>query len=71
MDAFLEIFDQLPAWAVAITSLITACAGIAALTPTKIDDKVFGVSLKVFGVALRVINTIGLNVGKAKNADDV
>ena len=64
MDAFLEIFDQLPAWAVAITSLVTACAGIAALTPTKIDDK-------VFGAALRVINVVGLNIGKAKNADDV
>jgi len=64
MDNLMGIIAALPDWLVAITALVTACAGVAALTPTKSDDK-------IIGMILNVINVIGLNFGKAKNADDV
>jgi len=63
MDNLMGIVAALPDWLVAITTLVTACAGVAALTPTKSDDK-------IIGMILNVINVVGLNFGKAKNADD-
>ena len=63
IDTLSAFFDSLPAWLVAITSLITAAAGLAALTPTKVDDK-------WLNWLLRLVNVVALNVGKAKNADD-
>lgn len=46
----------------AITSVIAAAAAVAAVTPSKTDDA-------VVQKVLDVVNVIGLNVGKAKNAD--
>ena len=63
METLTSIITSMPVWLTAITALVTAAAGIAALTPTKSDDK-------IIGIILNVINVIGLNFGKAKNADD-
>lgn len=53
----------IPDWLAILGLVVTAAAGIAAITPTKADDK-FVASV------LRIINLLGLNIGKAKNADD-
>lgn len=62
MEMFMTVVAAMPDWLTAITALVAACAGIAALTPTRSDDK-------IIGVILNVINVIGMNFGKAKNAD--
>jgi hypothetical protein len=41
--------------------IVGIAAAVAAVTPTKKDDKFIG------GI-MKVINVVGLNVGKAKNA---
>tara|TARA_Y100000310_G_scaffold91161_1_gene88451 strand:- start:833 stop:1030 length:198 start_codon:yes stop_codon:yes gene_type:complete len=63
MEAFFEFFDSFPAWIAALTAFVTAAAGIAALTPTRADNK-------VIDMLLRVLNVLAINVGQAKNADD-
>ena len=63
IENLMNFIDALPAWVTALTALVTACAGIATLTPTKSDDE-------AINKILRLINIIGLNVGKAKNEDD-
>lgn len=63
MDAILSLFDALPAWLAAITSVVAASTAVTALTPTKSDDK-------VVNAVLRVLNVLSGNVGKNKNADD-
>ena len=45
-----------------LTALITLAAAIAAITPSKTDDK-------ILNAILDVINALAINVGKAKNAD--
>ena len=60
---FLNIFESLPNWVVAITSVLTAAPAITALTPSQADDK-------MLNMVLRVLNTLAGNVGKNKNADD-
>jgi len=63
METLTAIVASMPVWLTAVTALVTAAAGIAAITPTKSDDK-------IIGIILNIINVIGLNFGKAKNADD-
>lgn len=46
-----------------VTKIIAACAAIAAVTPSKFDNDLLS---KVSGF----INLLGLNVGRARNADD-
>jgi len=60
---WLAIFEALPAWLVAITSVVTAATAITALTPTTADDK-------IIAAILRVLNILAGNFGKNKNADD-
>jgi len=64
MESLMDLFESLPAWLVAITTVVTAATAITALTPTKVDDK-------VVGIVLRILNVLAGNVGKNKNADDV
>lgn len=63
MDSIINIINTLPNWVHHVTLLITAAAGLATLTPTKSDDK-------AIAMLLRVVNMVGLNFGKARNADD-
>ena len=63
MGMVMNFVDQWPNWISGIAGLISACAVLAALTPTKSDDR-------IVGWLLRIINVVGINVGRAKNADD-
>tara|TARA_Y100000310_G_C20640164_1_gene793446 strand:- start:281 stop:472 length:192 start_codon:yes stop_codon:yes gene_type:complete len=60
---FLAMFESLPAWLVAITTVVTAATAVTALTPTQADDK-------VMATILRVLNVLAGNFGKNKNKDD-
>lgn len=62
IETILAYFDAIPAWLVAVTSVVTAASAITALTPTKKDDKIIGSILKV-------LNFLALNVFNAKNKD--
>jgi len=53
----------IPDWLQIGGLVVTAAAGIAAVTPTKADDK-------LVNSVLRIVNVLGLNIFKAKNADD-
>ncbi len=44
-----------------ISTIVTACAAIAALTPTPTDDKVFHGMRKI-------VDVLGMNWGHAKNS---
>lgn len=63
MQEFVEVFENFPAWLVAITTVVSAATAITALTPTKSDDK-------VVAAILRILNILAGNVHKNKNADD-
>jgi len=63
MNWMMSLLSTLPDWVHHVTLLITAAAGMATLTPTKSDDK-------AIAMVLRVVNMVGLNFGKARNADD-
>lgn len=47
-----------------VTGVISLAAAIAVVTPSKSDDR-------RVQLILDIINKLGLNLGKAKNADDV
>lgn len=59
----IEFIESFPAWLIALTTVVTACTAITALTKTKTDDK-------VLAAVLRVLNTLAGNIGRNKNADD-
>ena len=63
MEQLNSLIELLPVWLVAFTTLVTAANAITALTPTTSDDKVINAILKF-------LNTLSLNVGKNKNADE-
>ena len=46
-----------------VTAAVTFAAAIAAITPTKKDNA-------ILNIVLRFINTLAINVGQARNADD-
>ncbi len=56
------IIDILGKYLPIATTIVTACAAIAAMTPTKVDDRV----VQFF---LDIINFCGMNFGKARNKD--
>lgn len=53
----------------AATFVIAACAAIAAITPTKVDDQAMMKLGKIYNIVAKVVNVLGLNVGKAKNKE--
>lgn len=63
LETISNLFDALPVWVTALTTVVTAATAITALTPTKSDDKVVNAILKV-------LNFLAGNFGKNKNADD-
>ncbi len=71
ITAILATVDQWPAWITAVTSFMVACKAITMLTPSTIDDELYGKVATVWNVAQKVLNIAALNILKAKNADDV
>lgn len=63
IDTIMSLFNAMPAWIAAITTVVTAATAITMLTPTKSDDK-------AIGAALRILNVLAGNVGMNRNADD-
>ena len=63
MESILSWFDSLPTILTAAATIVSGCAIFSTVTPTKTDDQ-------VFNFVLKFINTVGFNVGRAKNADD-
>jgi len=53
---------MLPAWLVAITSVVTAATAITALTPNQADNE-------FLDKVLKFLNLLAGNFGKNKNAD--
>lgn len=62
IDSILGIFDAIPAWIAALTSVVTAATAITALTPSRSDDV-------WIDRILRVLNVLAGNVGFNRNAD--
>ena len=60
----MEWISKLPEIVHAITLLISGASVIAALTPSKSDND-------FLNMISSIINVLGLNVNKAKNADDI
>ena len=64
MEMLKPIFEFATAYGGIITAAVALCSAIAAITPSKSDDR-------IVQFVLDVVNKIGLNIGKARNADDV
>jgi hypothetical protein len=63
METLNEIFNTIPVWLTAITTVVAAANAITVLTPTRADDK-------AVDWILRLLNVLSMNIGKNKNADD-
>lgn len=64
MDQITAILEVVPDWLEALALLVTGAKAITVLTPTRSDDK-------IVDAILRVLNTLAMNFGKDRNADDV
>lgn len=62
VDTIISLFDAMPAWANALTGIVTAATALTILTPTKSDDR-------VVHVVLSVLNFVAGNFGRNQNAD--
>ena len=70
MENLQAIFDGLVTYLPLVAGIVASCAALAVVTPTKVDDAIFGNLGKIINVLLRVINVLGLNFGLAVNKDD-
>jgi hypothetical protein len=70
MEAIAKIIAEAPMWLQAIAGIITACTAFTMLTPTKVDDKLFGVLTKGVNVLLKLANMGSGNILKNKNKDE-
>lgn len=71
MEQVMVIVEIVKSYLPLVAGIIASCAALAAITPTQVDDKLFGNLGKVINVLLRAINVLALNFGKAVNKDDV
>jgi len=62
MELINSILAIAEAWWPIVTQIVTVAAMIAVMTPSKSDDR-------IVQFILDIINKLGLNIGKAKNAD--
>jgi len=70
MELIANILASAPVWLQAMAGIVTACTAVTILTPTKVDDKVFGVLSKGINVALKIMNMGAGNMLANKNKDD-
>ena len=63
MEQFIS--DMFGSYAGLVLSLMGVCAAVCALLPAPAED-----SNAVYRVVYKILNWIGCNKGKAKNADD-
>jgi hypothetical protein len=56
------IIAKIVAYAPIVTAVIAVASAIAAITPSKSDDR-------IVQLVLDIVNKLGLNVGKATNKD--
>jgi hypothetical protein len=69
MEAIIGLMSKMPEWFVALSGVVTACTAVTALTPSKMDDKAFGMLTKFINMALKVMNIMAGNVMKNENKD--
>tara|TARA_R110002020_G_scaffold195559_2_gene396563 strand:+ start:1033 stop:1251 length:219 start_codon:yes stop_codon:yes gene_type:complete len=69
MEAIVGLMAKMPEWLVAVSGVVTACTAVTALTPTKVDDKAFGMLTKFINLALKVANVGAGNILKNENKD--
>jgi len=70
MEAIVGLMSKMPEWLVALSGVVTACTALTALTPTKVDDKAFGMLTKAINVGLKMTNIMAGNVLKNENRDE-
>jgi len=70
METIQSFIDATPALLSAAGLLVAACGAVAAATPTKVDDEIWGKIAGPINTVLRIVNVLAINFGKAKNADD-
>ena len=56
----MTLLMELLGWWPAVTAVVTAASAVAAMTPTKKDDKIVG---KLY----KVLDFLALNIGRAKD----
>lgn len=62
METINQIAELVPNWVEVVTLAVALAGAIATATPTNTDNK-------ILNALLGLVNAIGLNFGKAKNAD--
>lgn len=62
-----SLITDITVYLTAIGGVVTACTVIAAMTPTQVDDKVFGKLTVGINFLLRILNSLAIT---KKNADD-
>lgn len=65
-----SLITDITVYLTAIAGVVTACTVITTMTPTKVDDKVFGKLTVGINFLLRILNVLAGNVAKNKNLDD-
>ena len=70
LSSIIAMAEHIPAAVAGITAFMVFAKAVTVITPTTIDDGLFGKATLVVNVVLRILNVIALNVGKAKNKDD-
>ena len=70
LTVILNVLGKIGEYLPAVTGIVASCAAVAVITPTTVDDKLFGNLGKALNMILRLVNLVGLNFGKAVNKDD-
>jgi len=64
-----EVVDRVMQLLEIISMVIALAAAISAMTPTKLDDEYTNKAKVLYNRVSTIVNVLGLNIGKARNAD--